>query len=109
MLNSAQAAQNLADQVSAGDRPLRAFGEDPVRPAANATELAALKALGGQDYDLYQLRFTQSPLVGRPVDPVVLRITPGQQRILGEAAWTTKKVTYLPAQAVMRSLASEIP
>jgi hypothetical protein len=86
MLRSAQAAQKLADEVSAGDRPLRAFGEDPVRPAANATELAALKALGGPEYGLYQLRFTQSPLAGQPADPVVLRITPGQQRILGEAA-----------------------
>ena len=86
MLRSAQAAQKLADEVSAGDRPLRAFGEDPVRPAANATELAALKALGGPEYGLYQLRFTQSPLAGQPTDPVVLRITPGQQRILGEAA-----------------------
>jgi hypothetical protein len=86
MLKSAQAAQKLADEVSAGDRPLRAFGDDPVRPASNATELAALKALGGPEYGLYQLRFTQSPLVGQRSDPVVLRITPGQQRILGEAA-----------------------
>lgn len=86
MLRSAQAAQKLADQVGAGDRPLRAFGEDPIHPAANATELAALKALGGPEYSLYQLRFTQSPLAGQPTDPVVLRITPGQQRILGEAA-----------------------
>jgi hypothetical protein len=86
MLRSAQAAQKLADEVGAGDRPLRAFGEDPVRPASNATELAALKALGGPEYGLYQLRFTQSPLAGRPADPVVLRITPGQQRILGDAA-----------------------
>jgi hypothetical protein len=62
MLRSAQAARKLADEVSAGDRPLRAFGEDPIRPAANATELAALKALGGPEYGLYQLRFTQSPL-----------------------------------------------
>lgn len=86
MLRSAQSARQLADEVSAGDRPLRAFGEDPIRPAANATELAALKALGGPEYGLYQLRFTQSPLVGQPGEPVTLRITPGQQRILGEAA-----------------------
>jgi hypothetical protein len=86
MLRSAQAAQQLAEEVSAGDRPLRAFGEDPIRPAANATELAALKALGGPEYGLYQLRFTQSPLAGRQSEPVTLRITPGQQRILGEAA-----------------------
>jgi hypothetical protein len=86
MLRAAQAARQLADEVSVGDRPLRAFGEDPIRPSANATELAALKALGGPEYGLYQLRFTQSPLAGRPSGPVTLRITPGQQRILGEAA-----------------------
>lgn len=86
MLRSAQAAQKLADEVSAGDCPLRAFGEDPIRPAANATELAALKALGGPEYGLYQLRFTQSPLAQQQSEPVILRITPGQQRILGEAA-----------------------
>jgi hypothetical protein len=86
MLRAAQAAQQLADEVSAGALPLRAFGEDRLRPAANATELAALKALGGPEYGLYQLRFTQSPLAGRRGEPVTLRITPGQQRILGEAA-----------------------
>lgn len=86
MLRSAQAAQQLADEVSAGDRPLRAFGEDPIRPAANATELAALKSLGGPEYGLYQLRFTQSPLAGQQSEPITLRITPGQQRIMGEAA-----------------------
>jgi hypothetical protein len=86
MLMAAQAAQHLADEVSAGSRPLRAFGEDPTRPAVNATELAALTTLGGPEYGLYQLRFTQSPLAGRRNEPVTLRITPGQQRILGEAA-----------------------
>jgi hypothetical protein len=86
MIRAAESARHLAEAVSAGDRPLRAFGEDPVRPAANATELAALKALGGPEYDVYQLRLTQSPLVGQRSDPVTLRITPGQQRILGEAA-----------------------
>ena len=86
MLRSAQAAMRLADAVSSGDRPLRAFGEDAFQPAANATELAALKALGGPEYGLYQLRFTQSPLVAQQSEPVILRITPGQQRIIGEAA-----------------------
>lgn len=83
MLQAAQAARRLADAVSVGDRPLRAFGETP---AANATELSALKALGGPEYGLYQLRFTQSPLAGQRSQPVNLRVTPGQQRILGEAA-----------------------
>lgn len=86
MLRAAQAAQRLAEEVSAGNQPLRAFGDNPVRPVANATELAALKALGGPEYALYQLRFTQSPLAGRHSEPVTLRVTPGQQRILGEAA-----------------------
>jgi hypothetical protein len=86
MLKAVQAAQRLAEDVSAGNQPLRVFGENPVWPVANATELAALKALGGPEYGLYQLRFTQSPLAGRHNEPVTLRITPGQQRILGEAA-----------------------
>lgn len=86
MLGAAQAAQRLADEVNAGAKPLRAFGADPLRPAANATELAALKALGGPEYGLYQLRFTQSPLGGGHGEPVTLRVTPGQQRVLGEAA-----------------------
>ncbi|MBO0804113.1 MAG: hypothetical protein J2P25_13695 [Nocardiopsaceae bacterium] len=86
MLKAAQDARQLAEDVSAGHQPLRVFGENPARPAANATELAALKALGGPEYGLYQLRFAQSPLAGRHSEPVTLRITPGQQRILGEAA-----------------------
>jgi hypothetical protein len=86
MLRAAQGAQQLADEVLAGNKPLRAFGEGPVDPFANATELAALNALGGPDYGLYQLRFTQSPLAGTHSQPVTLRVTPGQQRILGEAA-----------------------
>lgn len=86
MLRATRAAQRLADDVSAGNRPLRAFGENRTRSAANATELASLKALGGPEYILYQLRFAQSPLASHQVEPVTLRITPGQQRILGEAA-----------------------
>jgi hypothetical protein len=86
MLSAAQSAQRLADEVNAGIRPLRVFGAEPPRPAANATELAALKALGGPEYGLYQLRFTQSPLADGHGEPVTLRVTPGQQRVLGEAA-----------------------
>jgi len=86
MLSAAQSAQRLADEVNAGIRPLRVFGADPPRPAANATELAALKALGGPEYGLYQLRFTQSPLADGHGEPVTLQVTPGQQRVLGEAA-----------------------
>lgn len=86
MRMSARAACQLADEVSAGDRPLRAFGASSGRSAANATELTALTALGGPEYGLYQLRFTQSPMAGQRSDPVTLPVTPGQQRILGEAA-----------------------
>jgi hypothetical protein len=86
MLSAAQSAQRLADEVNAGIRPLRVFGAEPPRPAAHATELAALKALGGPEYGLYQLRFTQSPLADGHGEPVTLRVTPGQQRVLGEAA-----------------------
>jgi hypothetical protein len=86
MLSAAQSAQRLADEVNAGVRPLRVFGTEPPRPAANATELAALKALGGPEYGLYQLRFTQSPLADGHGEPVTLRVTPGQQRVLGEVA-----------------------
>jgi len=86
MLQAARSAQQLADEVLAGSKPLQAFGDDPAGPTGNATELAALKALGGPDYALYQLRFTQSPLAGKHAQPATLRVTPGQQRILGEAA-----------------------
>ena len=86
MLSAAQSAQRLADDVNAGIQPLRVFGADPLRPPANATELAALKALGGPEFGLYQLRFSQSPLAGGHGEPVTLRVTPGQQRVLGEAA-----------------------
>jgi hypothetical protein len=86
MLSSARMAQQLAEEVSSGARPLRAFGEDPVHSLVNATELAALKTLGGPEFNVYQLRFAQSPLAGHTSGPVTLRVTPGQQRILGEAS-----------------------
>jgi hypothetical protein len=86
MLASARVAQALAEEVSSGAQPLRVFGEDPAHPTVNATELAALKALGGPDFSAYQLRFSQSPLTGQRSVPVTLRVTPGQQRILGEAS-----------------------
>ncbi|MCL2586328.1 MAG: hypothetical protein FWE35_28175 [Streptosporangiales bacterium] len=86
MLKAAQAAQQLAEDVSAGHQPLRVFGQNPVWPTVNATELGALQSLGGPEYGLYKLRFTQSPLAGQHSGPVTLRVTPGQQRILGEAA-----------------------
>lgn len=98
MLKAAQDARQLAEDVSAGYQPLRVFGENSVRPLPNATELAALKALGGPEYGLYQLRFTQSPLAVGHSGPVTLRITPGQQRILGEAADFLRTSILSPAE-----------
>lgn len=85
MLAAARRAQRLAQEVSEGSRPLAVFGQSAPN-AANATELAALGSLGGPDHDLYQIRFALSPLAGGTREPERLKITPGQQRILGEAA-----------------------
>jgi hypothetical protein len=87
MLAAAQNAQELAEGVVIGRITVQAFG-DPAhrRAAANATELAALRALGGPESDTYQIRFAQSPLAGNRSEPVSLRITPEQQRVLGRAA-----------------------
>ena len=85
MLTTTRKAQQLAEEVSEGDRPISSFGE-LVPHAPNATELAALSSLGGPDHDIYQIRFAKSPLTGGAAEPAVLRVTPGQQRILGEAA-----------------------
>lgn len=82
----AQRSVALADQVGAGDRPLRAFGEAG-RDAANATELAALASLGGVDRGRYQIRFTEA-FVGTQGEPTPARlvVTPAQQQVLAEAA-----------------------
>jgi hypothetical protein len=73
--------------VVVGHVAISAFGDAANRrTAANATELAALKALGGPESDTYQIRFAQSPLAGNRSEPVNLRITPEHQRILGSAA-----------------------
>jgi hypothetical protein len=85
MLDAAQRACALADQVISGDRHVKDFGEE--RPGApNATELAALADLGGPHHDLYQIRVSRSPLAGGVREPALISINPGQQRILGEAA-----------------------
>jgi hypothetical protein len=87
MLQAAQASQQLADSVSAGDSLISDFGPSAIVPAAaNSTELAALAALGGSEYSPYQLRFAQSPLAADQVGPVTLRVTGGQQRVLETAA-----------------------
>ncbi|MFF3444301.1 hypothetical protein [Streptosporangium sp. NPDC002721] len=85
MLAAAQKAQRLAKEVGDGDKPLSSFGKTG-QGAANATELEALSCLGGPDRDVYQIRFSQSPLAAGSREPTRLKITPGQQRILGEAA-----------------------
>lgn len=85
MFSAAERAQWLARAVSEGERPLSSFGQtDDIN--ANATELEALGSLGGTDQDVYQIRFAQSPLLADAHEPRRLRITPGQQRILREAA-----------------------
>jgi len=81
----ARTAQLLADAVGAGDQPLRAFGT-PGLEAPNATELEALGGLGGPERNAYRLRFAQSPLARRSRDALIVQITPGQQRIMAEAA-----------------------
>ncbi|ROO87677.1 hypothetical protein EDD29_5304 [Actinocorallia herbida] len=83
MLSAARQAQHLASKVSEGSEQIAAFAE---RPVANATELAALSALGGPEHDSYQVRFVLSPRSGTTRAPDLFRITPGQQRILKEAS-----------------------
>lgn len=85
MVTAARRAQTLADAVNAGDQPLRVFGE-PVPGAANATELEALSGLGGPEKYPYRLRFAQSPLGTDHQDAVILQVTPGQQRVMEDAA-----------------------
>ncbi|RJL33598.1 hypothetical protein D5H75_10115 [Bailinhaonella thermotolerans] len=85
MLAVAETAKRLADDVSDGRKPISSFGH-PDESNANATELEALSLLGGPDRDAYQIRFSQSPLARGAQEPRGLRITPGQQRILSEAA-----------------------
>ncbi|MFF0579160.1 hypothetical protein [Streptosporangium saharense] len=85
MLAAAQRARRLAEEVGEGDKPLSAFGQLG-QASPNAIELEALSLLGGPDHDVYQIRFSQSPLAPGSHEPTRLKITPGQQRILGEAA-----------------------
>jgi hypothetical protein len=96
----ARHSQLLADAVNAGDQHLRVFGQ-PSLEAANATELEALSGLGGPDRNPYRLRFAQSPLAPQRRDAVTLQITPGQQRIMGEAA------TYLRTQQPRKDVTAE--
>jgi len=89
MRKATERALQLADAVNAGDEHLEAFGRQ-VRGAPNATELAALAALGveGDERDRVRLHFGLSPLA-RPAKnepPRAFTITPAQQRALADAA-----------------------
>ncbi len=86
MLLAAETAQRLARGVGEGDSPISVFGEAGGH-RINATELEALGSLGGPDHDVYQIRFAQSPLVAGTTRPRRLKITPGEQRILRDAAY----------------------
>jgi hypothetical protein len=81
----ARHAQLLADSVNAGDQGIRAFGQLGL-DVPNATELEALSGLGGSERSPYRLRFAQTPLAPSPRDAIVLQVTPGQQRIMADAA-----------------------
>jgi hypothetical protein len=87
MLVAARRALRLADAVNSGEQPLQGFARLD-RDSANATELASLAAFGGPDHEPYQIRFAMSPLAPGVYEPetVRIRVAPGQQRILGEAA-----------------------
>ena len=92
MLTAARRALRLADAVNSGEQPLQGFAHLD-RDSANATELASLAAFGGPDHEPYQIRFAMSPLTPGVFAPgthgpetVRIRVTPGQQRLLGEAA-----------------------
>ncbi|WP_243713110.1 hypothetical protein [Actinomadura sp. 6K520] len=85
MLATTRKAQQLAEEVGEGTQPISSFGKF-VPGAPNATELAALSSLGGPEHGIYQIRFAKSPLAGGTTEPALLRITPGQQRILAEGA-----------------------
>jgi hypothetical protein len=81
----ARHAQLLADSVNAGDQGIRAFGQLGL-DVPNATELEALSGLGGSERSPYRLRFAQTPLAPSSRDAIVLQVTPGQQRIMADAA-----------------------
>jgi hypothetical protein len=81
----ARYAQNLAEQVSEGNERLVSFGQFAA-DAPNATELEALSGLGGAEQNLYEVRFSQTPLAGQRTAPFALRVTPGQQHVMADAA-----------------------
>lgn len=85
MASIARYAQNLSEEVNSGNQKLPVFGQVHAE-SPNATELEALSRLGGSDRSPYQMRFAQSPLAPQRLNQVTLRITPGQQRVMADAA-----------------------
>jgi hypothetical protein len=85
LMAATQSACDIADDVNSGKKRIEAFGF-AYGNAPNATELAALAALGGPELDLYQIRIARSPLATGRREPTLMSITPGQQRIFAEAA-----------------------
>ena len=81
----ARYAQGLAEQVSEGNDRLASFGQIAAG-APNATELEALGGLGGAEQNLYEVRFSQTPLSGDRAAPFTLRVSPGQQHVMADAA-----------------------
>ena len=81
----ARRAQLLAHSVNTGHQGIRAFGQLGL-DVPNATELEALSGLGGPRRSPYRLRFAQTPLAPGSREAIVLQITPGQQRIMADAA-----------------------
>jgi hypothetical protein len=90
MIDVARRATALARSVGEGDEGIEAFAR-PDRSAANATELAALAAIGGEGGDeraRYHLRFAHSPLAptGGAETGDLIPVTPAEQRVLEDAA-----------------------
>jgi hypothetical protein len=78
-------AIRLATDVGNGDRSIDAFAQ-PGKWTPNATELDALAALGGPTNERYQIRFAQSRLAPNRTDPVILSVTPAEQRTMHDAS-----------------------
>jgi hypothetical protein len=85
MASVARYAQNLSEEINSGNQKLPVFGQLHAE-SPNATELEALSTLGGADRSPYKMRFAQSPLASQRLNQVTLRVTPGQQRVMAEAA-----------------------
>lgn len=86
MRSVAERALEVATQVADGHEDITAYETDPAA-SGNATELAALAALGGRTQRRYQLRFTASPMVhGERPEPALIVVDPPAQESFGKAA-----------------------